>query len=230
MTKEELELYLKEFNIFDVNKLETLASETLKANELFNLTAIKDINDFRELMIYDSLLPLKYFSFDNKNIIDIGTGAGFPGLPLAISTKGKFTLLDSTSKKINHINEVSHKLDLSNVKAISARAEEYARNHINEYDYAIARAVSSLPILIELAIPLLKVGGYLIAMKSNKSEEEIALSKRALKELNAEIIDVYNDQLPISKENRTLIVIKKIKSSPKKYPRSYSEIKSKTLL
>ena len=229
MTKEELELYLKEFNISDVNKLETLASETLKANELFNLTAIKDINDFRELMIYDSLLPLKYFSFDNKNIIDIGTGAGFPGLPLAISTKGKFTLLDSTSKKINHINEVSKKLDLSNVKAISARAEEYARKHINEYDYAIARAVSSLPILIELAIPLLKVGGYLIAMKSNKSEEEIALSKRALKELNAEIIDVYNDQLPISKENRTLIVIKKIKSSPKKYPRSYSEIKSKTL-
>lgn len=229
MTKEELELYLKEFNISDVNKLETLALETLKANELFNLTAIKDINDFRELMIYDSLLPLKYFSFDNKNIIDIGTGAGFPGLPLAISTKGKFTLLDSTSKKINHINELSKKLDLNNVKAISARAEEYARKHINEYDYAIARAVSSLPILIELAIPLLKVGGHLIAMKSNKSEEEIALSKRALKELNAEIINVYNDQLPISKENRTLIVIKKIKSSPKKYPRSYSEIKSKTL-
>lgn len=229
MTKEELELYLKEFNISDVNKLETLASETLKANELFNLTAIKDINDFRELMIYDSLLPLKYFSFDNKNIIDIGTGAGFPGLPLAISTKGKFTLLDSTSKKINHISDVSKKLDLTNVKAISARAEEYARKHINEYDYAIARAVSSLPILIELAIPLLEVGGYLIAMKSNKSDEEIALSKRALKELNAEIINVYNDQLPISKENRTLIVIKKIKSSPKKYPRSYSEIKSKTL-
>lgn len=229
MTKEELELYLKEFNISDVSKLETLALETLKANELFNLTAIKDINDFRELMIYDSLLPLKYFSFDNKNIIDIGTGAGFPGLPLAISTKGNFTLLDSTSKKINHINEVAKKLDLNNVKAISARAEEYARKHINEYDYAIARAVSSLPILIELALPLLKVGGYLIAMKSNKSEEEIALSKRALKELNAEIIDVYNDQLPISKENRTLIVIKKIKSSPKKYPRSYSEIKSKTL-
>lgn len=229
MTKEELKLYIKEFNISDVNKLETLALETLKANELFNLTAIKDINDFRELMIYDSLLPLKYFSFDNKSIIDIGTGAGFPGLPLAISTKGKFTLLDSTSKKINHINEVSHKLDLNNVKAISARAEEYARKHINEYDYAIARAVSSLPILIELAIPLLKVGGYLIAMKSNKSDEEIALSKRALKELNAEIINVYNDQLPISKENRTLIVIKKIKSSPKKYPRSYSEIKSKTL-
>ena len=221
MTKEELIALTPSYNH---EKLESLMEITLSTNEKFNLTAIKEPCDFRELMIYDSLLPLKHFSFDDKNILDVGTGAGFPGLPLAISSRGKFTLLDSTKKKIDHINNVVKELEINNVISVNARVEELAHEHKEEFDYVIARAVASLPILIELCLPLCKVGGYFLAMKSTKADEEIKNSQNALKKLNGEISDVYIDTLP-SGEQRNLIVIKKIKVSNNKYPRRYEQIK-----
>lgn len=212
---------------FDI--LEDLLKYTLEKNQLFNLTAIKEEGSFRELMIYDSLLPLKYFSFtDNDHILDVGTGAGFPGLPLAICSKGKFILLDSTNKKIAHIATFLDKYHL-NGEAICDRAEHYAQQHREQYDYVIARAVAPLNILLELCIPLLKVGGKFIAMKGSKGEEEIKESLSALKKLDASVINVYKDELPESGEVRFTIEIIKNKATNKKYPRDYSTIKAKAL-
>ena len=209
--------------------LEKLMNITLKENEKFNLTAIKDENDFRELMIYDSLVPMKYFDFDNKNVLDVGSGAGFPGLPLAISTSGNYTLIDSTNKKIGHICRVIDELKLDNASAVCARAEDYAKDNREKYDYVIARAVSQLSMLVELCLPLVKVGGSFIAMKGANGEEELKEATRAIEKLGGKVQAIKTDQLPLSKEKRILIEIAKVKATNSKYPRAYSEIKSKPL-
>ena len=211
------------------SSLEELMKDTLETNEKFNLTAIKNEDEFRELMIYDSLLPLKYVDFTNKKVLDVGTGAGYPGLPLALASKGDFTLLDATAKKINHINEYVKAHNIQNVLGVNDRAEEYARKPRDEFDIVIARAVSSLNMLLELCLPLVKVGGYMIAMKGNNVQQEVLEAKGAFKTLNSEIEARHFDILPISKSERTLIIIKKVKETPKKYPRSFSEIKNNSL-
>ena len=180
-------------------------------------------------MILDSLYPLSLINFDDKKVIDVGTGAGYPGLPLAICSSGDFTLLDSTKKKIDHINEYVKTKGFLRVKGVSDRAEEYARKHRNEYDVAIARAVSSLNILLELIAPMLKVGGYFVAMKGAKGFEEIEDAKHALKELDMEVVEIKEITLPESKEKRINILIQKMKDTKSKYPRAYGDIVNKSL-
>lgn len=225
MTKEELRIELEKLEVYESSKLEELMKDTLLTNEKFNLTAITKKEEFRELMILDSLYPLELVDFKNKKVIDVGTGAGYPGLPLAmVSPSSQFTLIDSTKKKIDHINEFVSLNDIQNVKGVSERVENYAKKHREEFDLAIARAVAPLNILIELIVPLLKVGGVFIAMKGVKGKEEIEASKKALKELDSEVIEIQEIELPQSKEKRINIVIKKNSVSKKKYPRDYSEI------
>ena len=234
MTSEELRNLINQ-NIKAVDDksmslLESLIDVTLEANKKFNLTAIKDKESFRELMIYDSLLPLKYVDLsEGKTLIDVGTGAGFPGLPLAICSDAKYTLLDSTNKKIRHICGVIDDFKLDNVAAISARAEDYANKNRESFDYAIARAVAPLNILLELCVPFVKVGGTFIAMKGAKSDEELEQARSAVKKLDVEITSIFEEELPISKEKRTIILFKKLKPTNKKYPRQFNEIKSKPL-
>ena len=230
MTKEELQKYLLESGVStNVEVFENLLKDTLTTNEKFNLTAIKDEDSFRELMIYDSLLPLSFLNFNDKKVLDVGTGAGYPGLPLAVSSKGEFTLLDSTKKKIDHIIEYVKSNDIKNVVGVNARAEDFVKTHREVFDVVIARAVSSLNILLELCLPLVKVGGVFIAMKGAKGKEEIEQSKRALACLDAEIVEIQEAILPISKEKRINIVIKKKSSTNKKYPREYKDIVNKPL-
>ena len=226
MTKEQLALELTKLNLdaSKVDELEDYMKATLKANESFNLTAIKEEEKFRELMILDSAYPLKYFDFTSKKVIDIGTGAGYPGMVLATLSKGDFTLLDSTQKKINFISNYAQQRVYFNVKTVISRAEEYAKTHRDEFDYAVARAVAELRILIELIVPLLKVGGRFIALKGSKGLEELNKSKKALSNLGAEVELVDKYELPESREQRVNIIIRKIKETPKKYPREYSEI------
>lgn len=232
MNKTELKTYVNSEitnlndDVFD--QLENLMNDTLLTNEKFNLTAITDEESFRELMIYDSLTVLKYVNLDNKDVLDVGTGAGYPGLPLCLSSKGNFTLLDSTQKKINHINEYVKNNNIPNCVGVSARAEEYAIKNRDKYDIVISRAVARLNILLELCIPLVKVGGYFIAMKGSKVEEEIKEAKNAFKKLNCEVVELNKFQLPLSKEERNIVLIKKMETS-NKYPRKYSEIKRKPL-
>ena len=173
MNKEQLVSELNKLNLsFDIEKLESLMEDTLLTNEKCNLTAIKDKEKFRELMILDGALPLTLLDFNNKNVLDVGTGAGYPGLVLALLSNGSFTLLDSTKKKIDHINEYVSTNNISNVIGVVGRAEEYVTKHREEFDIVIARAVSSLNILLELCIPYLKVGGYFVAMKGKQGKEQ----------------------------------------------------------
>lgn len=226
MTKQELVVELEKLNLdsFKVDKLEEYMLATLKANEFFNLTAIKDENKFRELMILDSAYPLKYFVFNNKKVIDIGTGAGYPGMVLATLSNGEFTLLDSTKKKIDFISNYATEHGYFNVKTVVERAENYAKNHRKEFDFAVARAVSDLKVLLELVLPLLKVGGYFIALKGLKGMDELESSKKMLEKLGGEVYLTDEFELPESKEKRINIIIKKIKKTNLKYPRPYNEI------
>ena len=211
-------------NQHQLDKLELYMHEVLETNKLFNLTAIKEEDKFRELMILDSVYPLKYFKFDNKKVIDIGTGSGYPGTVLATLSKGDFTLLDSTSKKVKFTDISCSKFRISNVNCVCDRAEEYAKNHRDEYDFAVARAVAELPVLIEIIIPLLKVNGIFIALKGSKGLEELENSKKTLEKLGAEVEYFDEYELPESKEKRVNIIIKKIKPTNLKYPRKYSQI------
>lgn len=226
MTKQELVVELEKLNLdsFKVDKLEEYMLATLKANESFNLTAIKDENKFRELMILDSAYPLKYFDFSNKKVIDIGTGAGYPGMVLATLSNGEFTLLDSTKKKIDFISNYATEHVYFNVNTVVERAENYAKIHREEFDFAVARAVSDLKVLLELALPLLKVGGYFIALKGLKGMDELKSSKIMLDKLGGEVYLTDEYELPESKEKRINIIIRKIKKTNLKYPRPYNEI------
>ena len=230
MNKTQLVEELNKLNLsFDIEKLESLMEDTLFTNEKFNLTAIKDKEKFRELMLLDSAIPLTLVDFNDKKILDVGTGAGYPGLVLSLLSTGNFTLLDSTKKKIDHINEYVSNNNINNVIGVIGRAEEYISNHRNEFDIVIARAVSSLNILLELCIPYLKVGGYFIAMKGRQGKDEIEQSKRALSLLGCKIVSINEIELPESKETRINIVIQKEKDTNKKYPRLYKDIVNKPL-
>ena len=230
MLKNELKELLKKDDIAfteeQIELSEKYMNYILKMNESINLTAIKDPATFRELMTYDSLLVLREANLNDKKIIDVGTGAGYPGVMLSIFTNSAVTLLDSTAKKINVIKDFKG----INVTTIAERVEEYGRmkEHREIFDIATARAVSSLNVLVELCLPLVKVGGYLIAYKSKNVEEEIKQAKNAINKLNGEVEFVSNDLLP-NGEERHLVFIKKNKETNKKYPREYSLISEKPL-
>ena len=212
-----------------VNLLWEYMDLVLKTNEKFNLTAIKDEDAFVEKMIFDSALLLNNQNFENQTIVDIGTGAGFPAVVLSIlSPNAHIIALDSTAKKINFVNSFVKEKGL-NMEAIAVRAEDYANEHREEYLIVTARAVASLRVLMELAIPMLQCGGHLIAMKGPDFENEIKDAENAFDKLRCVIDYVYEDQLPESEESRYFIYIKKLGPTPKKYPRTFGEIKNKPL-
>lgn len=210
-------------------QLEQFMHHILSWNERFNLTAIKDEETFMEKMIFDSGIALMDLDLTNKKIIDIGTGAGFPGVVLyLLNPNTDVTLLDSTSKKIELLKNYGLENGYS-YKTVTARAEEYARNNIEQYDYAFARAVAPLNILLEISVPLLKVGGTFIALKGPGLDDELNASKNALNKLNCSIQKVIEDVLPESGEVRNIIYITKNKPTHNKYPRDYKEIKRSPL-
>jgi 16S rRNA (guanine527-N7)-methyltransferase len=233
MNKEKLNEFLETRCIscttLQADELEELMNSTLKTNEYFNLTAITDPFIFMEKMVLDSALGLFDIDLSGKKVIDIGTGAGYPGLVLYIlNPQMKLTLLDSTKKKINYLNDyvTNKKWD---VNCVSERIEEYGRNHRGEYDFVFARAVASLNILLELAMPLLKQGGKLVAMKGPDWEKEFVEAKSALKKMNCHLKKAYEETLPESEEKRAIVIIEKDQDSSLKYPRDFAEIKRKPL-
>ena len=193
----------------------------LEWNEKINLTAITEQNDIILKHYIDSMTVLKYIE-NEKNIIDVGTGAGFPGIPIAIlREESNITLLDSLNKRILFLQEVAEKLNLKNINAVHARAEEFGQNKQNReiHDIAISRAVANLSTLVEYLLPFVKIGGKCICMKSANIEEELRESQFAIKELGGEIKKIDKLILPESDIARTIIIIEKIKNTPKKYPR-----------
>src|SRR5574344_585082 len=221
------------FNYFDDEmnkKLQTFMELVLKENEVMNLTAITDKDEFIEKHFYDSLLPSEVVNFNNKNIVDIGSGAGFPGIPLAIAfPKSKVTLIDPMQKRCIFLNNVVKELDLKNVAVICKRAEDLGNDLRESFDIVTARAVTKLRVLVELCVPYLKNKGIFVAYKGTKYQEEIDESSHALKMLNSKVTFIQNRKLPISKEDRFNIIITKEKNIDKKFPRDFSQIKKNPL-
>lgn len=200
-------------------------------NEKVNLTAITDYDGVYMKHFYDSLLLSSSFDFTKElTCVDVGAGAGFPSIPNAICfPKLNVTIIDALNKRITFLNELVEKLGISNVSALHERAEDYATKKRESFDIATARAVARLNVLVELCLPLVKVGGYFLALKSVETEDEIKEAKNAIRILGGEVVRIDTFELPNELGSRTVVVIKKVSSTPKKYPRQFAQIKNKPL-
>lgn len=199
-------------------------------NEKMNLTAIVNKEDVYLKHFYDSLTPSFDFDFNNQSLCDIGAGAGFPSIPLKIVYPDlKITIVDSLSKRITFLNHLVKELELDNVKAIAARAEEYAVNNREAFDIVTARAVARLNILDELCLPLVKPNGYFITLKGKIWQEELKEAKNGIKILGGEVKKEVDFTLASLDDQRCNIYIQKVKNTPNKYPRPFGKIKKKPL-
>ena len=221
---------LEEFglNKEQISKFQRYLELLLEWNEKFNLTAITDKDEIEEKHFIDSIKLIKYFDVKNKSLLDVGSGAGFPGIPLAIVEPSlHITLLESNGKRITFLHEVVKELGLNNVEIIQGRSEELGTRE--KYDIVTARAVKELNVLLEISFYLVKVGGYFIAYKSSGVDEEILNAKHAFKCLQIDEYKKFDYFLPKSKNSRVFLGILKKYKTQKKYPRRYGEI-SKTPL
>lgn len=193
----------------------------LEWNEKINLTAITDVDDIIKKHYIDSLTINKYIE-ENIKIIDVGTGAGFPGIPIKIvKENNEIVLLDALNKRLKFLEEVINKNNLMNIKTIHYRAEEAGRDkkYREKFDIATSRAVAPLNVLLEYMLPLAKVGGKCICMKGSNAKEEIEQSKNAIQILGGEIEKVEEFNLPDTDMARTIIIVRKVLNTPSKYPR-----------
>ena len=215
MNKEQFINETKKLNI-DISvdtlkKLDTYYQLLVEENKKYNLTAITEEPLVYLKHFYDSLTITKIINLDNQYLLDIGTGAGFPGLVLKIVFPNlKIDLLDSTNKKCQFLQMVIDELELKNIKVINTRAEEYAKNNREKYDIGVSRAVASLKVLAEYVLPFIKVGGYFISMKAFEIEEEVNEAKEKIKLLGGKIEEIKEIEIPNSDAVRKLVIIKKI--------------------
>lgn len=204
-------------------------------NNNVNLISSNDINVFWEKHIYDSLafnlFLEKYKIKHNIKVLDIGTGGGFPSVPLSLYFNDMNVFaLDSISKKIAFINQLKEKLNVENLHTICSRVEELPSKYRNSFDVVTSRAMAELRIILECSIPFVKKGGYFVAFKSIKADEEIKNAQNALKKLNAKIVDIIEYELPLDEKNkRVFIVVKKEKITDEIYPRKNGMMKKKPL-
>ncbi len=194
----------------------------LRGNEVMNLTAITGPEEVAVKHIIDSLMAYDAAIFSGKCLADVGTGAGFPGIPLKIYCPAlKVTLIDSLSKRLNFLTQVIDGLHLDNINCVHLRAEDAGRSteHREVYDLVTARAVARLNVLAEYCLPLVKPGGLFIALKGSKFVEEIDEAEKALKILGGRLLEAKPIKLPDLEDVRAIIIVKKIKAAPEKYPR-----------
>jgi 16S rRNA (guanine527-N7)-methyltransferase len=227
MTNNEI---LNEFNLNEskLNQLEQYKNLLQEWSKKMNLTSITEDTEVYIKHFYDSLVLEKYL---NKNIhlADVGTGAGFPGLPIKIAREDLIVdLIEPTTKRCIFLSQVVNELKLENVNIINKRSEDLP-DKLGFYDAITSRAVASLNILLELSIPLLKVGGKMYALKGSSFDEEIKESKNALKELKCKVINIYEFDVPLDLGHRAIIEIEKYAETSKKYPRVYAKIKKQPL-
>lgn len=213
------------------DQLLTFAEMLLEKNQVMNLTAITEPVDVAQLHLLDCAAVLTLADLKGKTVVDVGTGAGFPGMPLQIlEPTAKLTLLDSLNKRIGFLQEVCDALNLKHTRCVHGRAEEYARDHREKFDYATSRAVAALNVLCELALPMVKVGGAFLAMKSVDCDEELRQAKSAIAQLGGTVESVRDYTIPGTDVRHRLITIRKVKSSPASFPRTFARIKKNPLI
>ena len=198
----------------------------VKQNEVMNLTGITDDPGVANLHLLDSLTVMACADLQGKTLIDVGCGAGFPGVPLAIASGAKITLLDSLGKRMKWLEDVLPTLGIE-AQCVTARAEEFVTGCRESYDFATSRAVARLNILLELTAPYVKVGGYVLAMKGMAAKEELAEAQNAIKKLGLKLEEVR--EFPIDGTNHAVIVLRKVSPTPKQFPRRFAAIKKAPL-
>ena len=200
----------------------------VKQNEVMNLTGITEDTAVAKLHLLDSLTVLSCADLSGKSIIDVGCGAGFPGVPLAIACpEAKVTLLDSLAKRMNWLETVLPQLGVKNAECITARAEEAVATRRESYDFATSRAVARLNMLLELTAPYVKVGGKVLAMKGAAAKEELEEAKGAIAKLGLKLEEVR--EFPVDGTQHAVIVLRKVSPTPAKYPRRFAKIKQNPL-
>lgn len=199
----------------------------VRQNEVMNLTAITEPEQVAKLHLLDSISLLTLMDLRGKRMIDVGCGAGFPGVPVKIACpEVKLTLLDSLGKRMNWLEQILPQLGVE-AECVTARAEEAVQNRREQYDVATSRAVARLNILLELTAPYVKVGGTVLAMKGTATQEELAEAKNAIKRLGLQLERVA--EFPVDGTAHTVIVLRKVSPTPPQYPRRYAKIKQSPL-
>lgn len=218
---------LKEYNIEvsqeQLKKFRKYFELLVAWNEKMNLTAITDQGEVFEKHFFDSITPAFYFDFSTSdNICDVGAGAGFPSIPLKILYPHlKLTIIDSLNKRITFLTMLAEELELKECNFVHDRAENFGQNskYREKFDVVTARAVARLSVLGEYCLPLVKVGGYFIALKGTAADDELKDAKEGIKELGGKIQKVISLELPVEKSQRKIVLLEKDKKTPKKYPR-----------
>lgn len=198
-------------------------------NAVMNLTAITGEEDTARLLFLDSLSPLLLFSMDGCSVIDVGTGAGFPGLPMKIVCPGlNLTLLDSQNKRVDFLSDVCNRLELTGVECVHQRAEECGRRR-EVYDFAVSRAVARMNVLCELCLPYVKREGVFLALKGPALSEELREAEKAIRLLGGRLERVFDYSIPGVEARHNIAVIRKVSPTPEKYPRRFALIKKSPL-
>ncbi len=211
--------------------LERYAAALLEKNKVMNLTAITEPRDVATLHLLDCAALAAQLDLPGKSIIDVGTGAGFPGMVLAILVPdARFTLLDSLGKRVDFLQEVCDDLGLRNVTCVHARAEEFAAAHRERFDIAASRAVAQLNVLCELTLPLVRVGGMFAAMKSTSTDEEIRQAHSAIAQLGGQLTGCTDYTIPGTEVVHRVVSIEKTQHTPKQFPRAFARIKKAPLV
>lgn len=214
-------------NLIDkhMNEFDIFYNELVSYNQKVNLTAITDKHDVFTKHFLDSILGVDAIK-ENASVVDVGTGAGFPGIPLKVVRPDiDLTLVDSLEKRVKFLDLITNKLDIKSTN-VHSRAEDFAKTHFEKFDVAVARAVARLNTLLEYLLPLVKVNGLVVAYKGSNSDEELVEATKAIEVLGGKVLKTFKFNLPNDYGERNLIVIEKIKPTPKIYPRAQNKPKT----